>query len=165
MGTWPTGPTWASTSSLSCISTRHCKWPKRVNVAGYFAVKGFSKNLSMKGQCCFPDLAMSPPPPLRLSQRAEKEGKRFFPGNVETGKSCFFLSFCFCQRIPVTNIQCGVLLLHRKIQSFARISQVMWLLVICVLNLKLEIPGYGWLILESTGKEHFRRFLASELIA
>lgn len=41
---------------------------------------------------------------------------------------------------------------------------VMWLLVICVLKLKLETPGYGWLIPESTGKEHFMRFLASEAI-
>lgn len=44
----------------------------------------------------------------------------------------------------------------QKIESFASISQVMWPVVICVLNLKLETPGYGWLIPESTGKEHCR---------
>lgn len=81
------------------------------------------------------------------------------------GNPVSFLLSVSHEPIPVTNIQCRVLLLHREIESFASISQVMWLLVICVLNLKLRTPGYGWLIPESAGKEHSRWFLASEAVA
>lgn len=109
-----------------------------------------------RSNAAFPPLPWVPYQPYVFLREQKKRERDFFTGNVEIGKSCFFPPFCFSQRTPVTDIQGRVLLLHRKIESFAGISQVVWLLVVCVPNLKLETPGYGWLIPESAGKEHFK---------
>lgn len=144
--------------------------PKRVKVASILCscliqlLKVSPKSSPSRSNSAFPPFARLPHrPKVCLGDDLGEQKKRFFTGNLETGKSFFFPSF------SLSLSRKGSLLLvfrgehnylKRKIENFASISQVTRLSVICVLNLKLDTAGYGRLIPESAGKEHFGWFLA-----
>lgn len=161
MGTWSTGTTCPSTSSPSFISTHNKEGKSCLNTLQLpnLTVKSFFQNFSIKKQFFFPPLCTAPSPAIGLSRRwswrVEEEGKRFFTGNLETGKSFFFSSFSlplFCKTPLLLIFRGEDTYFKRKTGIFGSICQVSCLLVTCVLNLKLETPGYGWLFPESPGK-------------